>query len=144
MREVSVCDSVFELRGVVGTGIYAGEGVNTLHEQLVNDDREAEHIVVLRAVYGVETVSLQLGGGVFGLADRAPVYLSAASVEHLEGVGVYEGYRTRFGGERIGLVDVSYDVALSMTYLHYPREVSGGCDLVLVGEMGSGAAALNG
>ena len=144
MREVSVCDSVFDLRGVVRTGIYAGEGVNALHEQLVNDDREAKQIVVLRAVYGVETVSLQLGGSVFGLADRASVYLSAASVEHLEGVGVYEGYRARFGGERVGLVDVSDDVALSMAYLNYPCEVSGGCDLVLVSEVRCRASALDG
>lgn len=144
MGEVSVRNSLFELRRVTGRGIYACEGVDAFHQQLVYDDRESEHIVVLCAVYGVETVSLQLGGGIFGLTDRASVYLSVASVEHLERVGIYEGYRARFGGERVGLVDVSDDVALSMAYLNYPCEVSGGCDLVLVSEVRGRATALNG
>ena len=144
MGEVSVCNSVFELRGVAGWGIYTGEGMNALHQQLVYDDREAEHIVVLCAVYGVETVSLQLGGSVFGLADRAPVNLSAGAVQYLERVGVYEGDRPCFGDEHVGLVDVSDDIALSMAYLDGPGDVSGGRDLVLVGEEGSNGAAAAG
>jgi hypothetical protein len=108
--------------------------VNALHKQLVHNDRKGEHIVILRAVYGVETVSLQLGGSVFGLADRAPVNLSTGAVEHLERIGIYEGDRPRFRDEHIGLVDVSDDIALSVAYLHGPGDVSGGCDQMLIGE----------
>ena len=144
MGEVSVCNPVFELRGVARKGIYTGEGVNALHHQLVYDHREAEHIVVLCAVYGVETATLQLGGSVFGLAHRTPVNLTTGTVQHLERVGVYEGDRPRFGYEHVGLVHVSDDVALSMAYLYGPGDISGGRNLVLVGEGGGGTAALAG
>ncbi len=144
MGEVSVRNSVFELRGIAGQVIYAGEGMNAFHQQLIYEDREAENIVVLGAVYGVETASLQLGGGVFGLADRASVNLSAGAVEYLERIGIYERYRPRFGDEHVGLVDVSDDVALPMAYLYGPGDVSGGREQMLVGEGGSDGAAAAG
>ena len=122
--------------GVALPGVPSGVGVSPFQEQLEDQYAQPEAVVVLIPVRISERHTLQIRRRVFGLAHRTSVNRAVALVYHLKRVGIYESYEPIVIDQKVGFVDVAYDVVAVVDGVHHYRKVDGDGAEVLVGVMG--------
>jgi hypothetical protein len=89
------------------------ERMAALHEKLKDQHPETESVLLGEPEQLFYRLSLQLGGRVFGLTDRAVVDDRPLFV-NLEGISIDQRHQGGWGDEHVAFIDIPHDVAAGM------------------------------
>jgi len=105
--EESGLDSFRDAERLSSALIDSQKGMGSFHENLEEEDTQAEPVVFLGSIDLGEVASLEFWRGVFGPTDSTAKDLAGFRINHLERIGVYKSDEGGGGHQDVLLVEIT-------------------------------------